>query len=453
MASVINRPGGHRWIQFVDPSSKRQTLRLGKTPAKVASEVCRRVELLLTGRITGSPPDRETAVWLTSLDNVLRSKLAAVGLADAPPDRLRLAEFLDSYIASRKDLKAATLTVLGHTRRCLVEHFGEQRSLRDITPGDAAAWRIWLATVANIRDSAKDELSENTVRRRSGIAKQFFRAAVQQKLIDANPFDGLAAQVRGNRARQQFITRGEIQAAIDAAPDGQWRTIIALARYGGLRVPSELLALKWTDVDLPAGHITVRASKTEHHDSGGVRVCPIFPELRPYLEAAWDAAEPGAVYVIDRYRDTNANLRTQFLRILAHAGLKPWPKLFHNLRASRQTELLDCFPIKAVCDWLGNSQPVAIEHYAQVTAEHFLTATTVKTGEAESEAVAKQNPKQQAAASVGTPSCAMQDSLENDGVLLGSAAVCETMLSRGVGGIGLEPTTSTMSTLRSNQLS
>lgn len=444
MASVINRPEGHRWIQFVDPSGKRQTLRLGKTPAKVAGEVCRRVELLLTGRITGTPPDRETAAWLASLDNVLRNKLAAIGLADASPDRLRLAEFLDGYIASRKDLKPATLTVLGHTRRCLVEHFGGQRSLRDITPGDAAAWRIWLATVANIRDSAKDELSENTVRRRCGIAKQFFRAAVQRKLIDTNPFERLAAQVRGNRARQQFITRGEIQAAIDAAPDGQWRTIIALARYGGLRVPSELLALKWTDVDLPAGRMTLRASKTEHHDSGGVRVCPIFPELRPYLEAAWDAAEPGAEYVIDRYRDTNANLRTQFLRILARAALKPWPKLFHNLRASRQTELLDCFPIKAVCDWLGNSQPVAIEHYAQVTAEHFVAATTVQTGEAESEAVAKQKPKQQAAVTGGMLSLMVQETQGNMGFLPLSAAACGTLRSGGVGDEGLEPPTSTL---------
>jgi integrase len=96
-------------------------------------------------------------------------------------------------------------------------------------------------------------------------------------MLDANPFSELAAQVRGNRARQQFVTRDEIQKLIDAAPDHQWRTIIALARYGGLRVPSELLALKLSDVDLPGGKMTIRASKTEHHESGGVHVCPIFP--------------------------------------------------------------------------------------------------------------------------------------------------------------------------------
>jgi integrase len=138
----------------------------------------------------------------------------------------------------------------------------------------------------------------------------------------------------------------------------EWRTIIAQARYGGLRVPSELLALTWNDVDLTGGKITIRASKTDH-ESGGVRICPIFPELRPHLEEAYDAAGEKVEHVVARYPDCYANLRTQLLRILARASVKPWPKLFHDLRASRQTELLDRFPIKAVCEWLGNSQPVA----------------------------------------------------------------------------------------------
>src|SRR5439155_18151446 len=120
---------------------------------------------------------------------------------------------------------------------------------------------------------------------------------------------------------------------------------------------------------------------------------------------------------------------------LARAGVKPWPKLFHNLRASRQTELLDRFSIKAVCDWLGNSQPVAIEHYAQVTTQHFADATATPTGptaaaeqngsEAESEAVAMQKAKQQAAASNGGDSQETQTAGENTGDLLEAAMGCE----------------------------
>jgi len=39
--------------------------------------------------------------------------------------------------------------------------------------------------------------------------------------------------------------------------------------------------------------MVVRSPKTEHHEGGESRVVPIFPELRPYLEAVFDQAEPG----------------------------------------------------------------------------------------------------------------------------------------------------------------
>ena len=58
-------------------------------------------------------------------------------------------------------------------------------------------------------------------------------------------------------------------------------------------------------------------------------------------------------------------------RIIKRAGVKPWPKLFHNLRASRQTELAERYPIHVVCAWLGNSAAIAKEHYLQVTEMHY----------------------------------------------------------------------------------
>ena len=68
----------------------------------------------------------------------------------------------------------------------------------------------------------------------------------------------------------------------------QWRLIFALSRYGGLRCPSEHLGLPWGDVDLDAGRMLVRSPKTERHEGKAERVVPIFPELRPYLQAVRD---------------------------------------------------------------------------------------------------------------------------------------------------------------------
>jgi hypothetical protein len=51
----------------------------------------------------------------------------------------------------------------------------------------------------------------------------------------------------------------------------------------------------------------------------------------------------------------NANLRSEMTRLLRRAGVSGWPRLFHSMRASRQTELQREFPLHVVCSWLGNS--------------------------------------------------------------------------------------------------
>ena len=77
---------------------------------------------------------------------------------------------------------------------------------------------------------------------------------------------------------------------------------------------------------------------------------------------------------ISRYRGGSTNLRTQLQRIISKAGVKPWPKLWHNLRASCQTDLARVFPLKSVCDWLGNSALVAMTNYIQSTESDFQRA-------------------------------------------------------------------------------
>jgi hypothetical protein len=67
----------------------------------------------------------------------------------------------------------------------------------------------------------------------------------------------------------------------------------------------------------------------------------------------------------------NANPRTSFEKIVRRAGLTPWPRLFHNLRASRETELVGRFPIQTVTAWLGNTPSVAMKHYLMTTDGHF----------------------------------------------------------------------------------
>jgi len=74
----------------------------------------------------------------------------------------------------------------------------------------------------------------------------------------------------------------------------------------------------------------------------------------------------------------NANLRSEMTRLLRRAGVSGWPRLFHSMRASRQTELQREFPLHVVCSWFGNSPRIAQQSYLLVTEDDFARAAGAK---------------------------------------------------------------------------
>ena len=70
----------------------------------------------------------------------------------------------------------------------------------------------------------------------------------------------------------------------------------------------------------------------------------------------------------------NSNLRTEMTRLLRRAGVAGWPRMFHRMRASRQTELQREVPLHVVYSWLGNSPPIAQQSYLLVTEDDFAKA-------------------------------------------------------------------------------
>jgi integrase len=384
MASVSRGRNGRRVIQFVGPDGKRRSVRLGKVPQKTAEEVKTKVEHLVAAAASGTAWDADTARWVAGVGDELAGKLAAVGLA--PPRRsVTLGQWLQEYRKLRSDVARGTSTNYGIIAGRLLAFFDAGRPLHEITEADADRWLVWL----------KQHYAGATAAKSVKVARQFWGQAIRDGLAGGNPFAHLRTPSEVNTARAFFVDRQTIDQALAECPDREWRLLLALARYGGLRTPSEPLSLVWGDVNWGRQRFRVIAPKTEHQD-GGERWVPLFPELRPYLEEAFERAEPGAVHVITRWRDTEKNLRTGLKRILRRAGLKPWPRLFQNLRASRETELAETYPIHVVADWLGNSPKTALAHYTQVTEEHYQRAA--KSGAVGPE-TALQKPVQQPAAS------------------------------------------------------
>jgi len=478
MASISTDKRGVRRILFTSGNGSRRKVHLGKVPMRIAEQIKTKIEAILAAATSLSAPDPEISRWIADIPEKLAGRLAAAGLIQKRKGQGdasgTLGPFLDSYIKQRVDVKGSTATVYGHTRRNLIEFFGEQflkqnaekrarlsqllgssaknskrrktmikfwgkrQPLATITEGDADAFRLYLL---GTRLNNGKTMAKNTVNKRCQIAKLFFKAAKRQRLIGANPFgDMKGATVRANRDRDYFLERHDAQAIDLACPDAQWRLIVALSRFGGLRCPSEHLAMRWTDVNWERSRIVVHSPKTEHRPGQESRVIPIFPELVKPLRDVFEAAPEGTEFVITRYRDGRQNLRTQFLKIIRRAGLTAWPRLFHNLRASRQTELMQTFPIHVVCEWLGNSRLIAQEHYLRVTEADFRAAS-----EKVAQIVARQPSEND-----GNVPQRIESKRKKTPENAVSSAKSEV---RPVVATGLEPVTSTMSTWRSNQLS
>jgi integrase len=156
-----------------------------------------------------------------------------------------------------------------------------------------------------------------------------------------NPFADEASAVGANVERQVFVPAAWAEKCIKAAPCEDWRIIIAFARYAGMR-SHETRMQRWEDIDIPNARMIVRIDKTPP-----TRVCPIFPELMPHIRRAREYAPPGAEFVQTRYTP-QSNIGTTFTKIVERAGLVPWDKLFQNMRATRETELMAVYPAKDV---------------------------------------------------------------------------------------------------------
>lgn len=261
MASVSKDSKGYR-IRFVMPDGTNKTIRVSGFNKTKSEEIARHVTELVAARAAGCPIDRRTANWLADIGQNVHDKLSSAGLIEKRVSP-KLGEFIAGYI-ERADVSSGTKMNFRTVERNLVDYFGADKLMRSVTAADAKAFRQWLQD--------HEGQAENTMRRRCGRARQFFAAAVKSKSIDENPFNGMSVTVSGSADKERFVTEEESQKILKACPDLQWRLIFSLCRYGGLRCPSEVLALTWENVLWDSSRIIVTAPKTKRYKGHETRV-------------------------------------------------------------------------------------------------------------------------------------------------------------------------------------
>jgi hypothetical protein len=103
------------------------------------------------------------------------------------------------------------------------------------------------------------------------------------------------------------------------------------------------------------------------------------------------------------------SIRTTFEKLIHRAGMFAWPRLFHNLRASCETDLYQRFPAHIVAAWMGRSVAVVAKHYLQLRDVDFGRAANGE-GEVQNAVQSGADRKSQKATFLGP---ALEKPLEN----------------------------------------
>lgn len=238
-----------------------------------------------------------------------------------------------------------TLFPLSHRS---ISAFCKGRDISSITLGDASEFESW---------GMKLGFSEAHQRTHNRYAKQLFAFAVDHEWLSTNPFRKLKSSSLAATSRH-YVTPEDTAKLLESCSGIQWKMLIGLARYAGLRVPSEAFAITWAMVDWDKKAFYIPSKKTRRYAES--RPMPIVPELMKLLEKGYEEAPEGAETILTL---SASNIRRELPKIIERAGLTRWEDLFQTLRRSCETHLVAMgHPTHAVSTWLGHSNQVSKGH-------------------------------------------------------------------------------------------
>jgi len=214
------------------------------------------------------------------------------------PSRTTVRQFLDEWHEGAKtELGTTAWTNYGQIIRRNIQPYLGAKRLTDLSPLDVKRWHGKL-----LEGGRKDggPLSVASVKLAHRILHRALTDAVRWNLIAVNPATGVRAP-RGEPNEMTVWTAEEAKRFLDAMADDRLIALWTAALHTGLR-RGELADLRWTDVDLRAGTLTVAQqhdgqSRHRRDDPEGEEPTPAAarPGDRGRAQGAPPAPTPGAV--------------------------------------------------------------------------------------------------------------------------------------------------------------
>lgn len=181
------------------------------------------------------------------------------------PGRTTFGEFLGRWLKDYACPNLAPRTVEGYEsiiRAQIIPSLGNIQ-LTQLKPEHLQQY--YSRKLSDGRYDGKGSLSQTTVSHHHTCLHRALKMAVQWGLIKRNPADAVTPP-RPRRSEMQTMNENEVQVFLEAAKSTPYYPVFYLALFTGMR-RSELLALRWCDVDLVMGEVSV--TRSLHHLRNG----------------------------------------------------------------------------------------------------------------------------------------------------------------------------------------
>ncbi len=329
-------------------------------------EIARIIEKILLAEKKGEYLDRHSRMFIENAPYDLKRRFVKAGFSDAKK-YVTINDAWAEFIAwKNSQVCASTQLIWKLIGDRLFALFDKDLEVNSITPSDAK----------HARETLAKDYSEATIATTIGRFRTFWSWTVEKSYADNNVFLGVRKGSDVNRSKDFQIPREWTERILEACPSQTWRTLFSFWRIGGLRQQEPLL-IKWNHVDWERKRIVVPSPKTSRYEGREERVIPMFPSIEKELEESRKNAPRNEAYVI--YENRRRGFDSGFKRILYWAGLDPWPKLFQNMRSSRENDLIEeGFPPHVVGAWIGHTSRVQERHYLRTLDSFFQRALDEK---------------------------------------------------------------------------
>jgi integrase len=370
MASLHKQPGRPHWFcAFTGPDGKRRFKSTGTSDKRQAKEICntwaRSSELGKAGKLTD---EKARSIVARGLEDILAATGQTMSSASTR-------QCLENWLNLKK-LEACQKT---HRRYKVVVdellQFLGAKADRDIAVLSAKE-------LTDFRNELAKRVSPGTVNIAIKVIRAALNHAYQESFVSVNEAKRVKLlKVEKTDSRKAF-TEDQLRKII-AKAEGEWRGMILLGLYTGLRL-GDVSTLTWDKVDLRHGRISLATSKT-----GRIQVLPITPALRTYLGGLAANSDskapifPNAFQARERSH-YGGTLSNQFHRILVAADIatarphvatgigrssrrQPSEFSFHSLRHSA-TSLLKNAGVSDVIvrDIIGHDSPAVSRVYTHI---------------------------------------------------------------------------------------